>query len=194
MTRRRFYADLHIQAAAMIPAVPNPAGARWIDVGCGPGLMTRIAASFGYEATGIDTSQSMVATARRQAAREGSAAQFRRGGVADLPIGAARVVSALSLLAVLTDPVAGVRQLWDAVAPGGSLLVVEPSERMTPAAALSVIDSSYSLADSRGLVMWATARAGGWVDPTVLGVELGAAEHQPLLGGLVSAWRFAKGG
>ena len=196
MTRRRFYVDLHVAAAGLIPLENRGSRGRgsWTDVGCGPGLMTRIAASLGFEATGVDPSLSMIAAARRQADREGSTATFRRGGVRELPTAGADVVSALSLLAVMPDPTAALRQLWNAVAPGGSLLVVEPTARMTPAAARSVIDSSYTSSDIRGLMMWATARAGRSVDPTVLGVPLGGAEHRRVLGDLVSAWRFTKQG
>jgi SAM-dependent methyltransferase len=113
MTRRGFYSDLHDEAAAMIPVPPSlsqpgPAPS-WIDVGSGPGLITRMAASLGYDATGIDSSSAICrALARRQAAREDSTAQFQRGDVGDLPAAAAQVVSALSLLAVLANPTVGV--------------------------------------------------------------------------------------
>ena len=59
-----FYRDLHRQA---VDSLPEGNGKRWIDIGCGPGLVTRLAVARGYAATGIDTSAGMVKAARRLA-------------------------------------------------------------------------------------------------------------------------------
>ena len=45
----------------------------------------------------------------------------------------ASVVVAASLLAGVPDPAAALDELWTCVAPGGALLIVEPSEQMNPA-------------------------------------------------------------
>jgi trans-aconitate methyltransferase len=55
-----FYRALHAEAVATVPAT----GGRWLDVGCGPGLVTSLAAARGFEALGVDPSAAMVAAAR----------------------------------------------------------------------------------------------------------------------------------
>lgn len=123
-----FYHDLHQEA---VETAPPGNGENWLDVGCGPGLVARLAAAHGYHATGIDTDLQMIQTAKRIAKHQRSSASFRIGDVAGLPVEAAEVVSAASLLAVLEDKLGGLNALWNCVRPGGTLLVIEPTEQMT---------------------------------------------------------------
>jgi len=55
-----FYRALHAEAVATVPVT----GGRWLDVGCGPGLVTSLAAARGFEALGVDPSAAMVEAAR----------------------------------------------------------------------------------------------------------------------------------
>ena len=57
-----FYKDLHKQA---IDALPSGEGKTWVDLGCGPDLVSRLAAANFYDVTGIDTDLSMIKAARR---------------------------------------------------------------------------------------------------------------------------------
>jgi ubiquinone/menaquinone biosynthesis C-methylase UbiE len=83
-----FYRDLHRQAVACLP---HGAGSQWIDMGCGPGLVARLAAARGYAATGVDSSAGMVRAARLLARWQGSAARFQCGDLAALPLQAAEI-------------------------------------------------------------------------------------------------------
>jgi len=182
-----FYRDLHREAVVLLP---EGAGRTWFDVGCGPGLVARLAHQRGYDATGFDIDTDMVRLAcRRSAAAAGL--RYVESGLYDLVVnhGRADVVSAASLLNVLPDRRAAFLQLLDAVAPGGTLLVVETSETM---ASLCAGDRRRKLASGHRawvLWLWARARRGTRaVDIEALCPEEYAVQHHPLLGGLVDAW------
>ena len=166
-------------------------GGTLLDVGCGPGLLARLAASRGYQATGIDPDAAMVAAARRLARREGSPAEYLRLGLfealeATPPAG---VVAAASLLAVLPDRAAGLVALWRLVAPGGVLLVVEASSAMTVARANELIATGLPGPRPRMLRLWAQGRQGATVDPAIYNglPDVDGWQVTELLGGLVEA-------
>lgn len=185
-----FYFELHKQAVESLP-VGN--GELWLDIGCGPGLVTRFAAERKYRAIGLDTDPQMVAAAKRIARRTHSSADFQTGDFTTLPAESAHVVSAASLLAVLPDREAGLRSLWHLLRPGGTLLIVEPTNQMTVENANRSIQNGLPQKRILGLRMWANARQGSIVDPVIyenLGAR--ATRFQPLLQGLVGAWVIQK--
>ena len=184
-----FYRDLHSQAVASLPL---GGGKIWLDIGCGPGLMTRLAAASGYQATGLDADARMVRTAQRLAQAQNSAAQFAAGKVEELPYEAADVVSAASLLAVLEDKPGGLAALWQCVRPGGKLLVIEPTGEMTLENAKRII-AALPKKRVRGLMMWAAVRQGRTVNPQYFtALDTGSTQVIPLLLGLVGAHIFTK--
>ncbi|SIR76062.1 2-polyprenyl-3-methyl-5-hydroxy-6-metoxy-1,4-benzoquinol methylase [Sphaerotilus natans] len=193
-----FYRALHREAVALLPA-PSP-GARWLDVGCGPGLVARLAAERGYRVLGTDLDPAMVAQARRQARRAGSAATFEAADLlADPPGGGAgprfEVVSAASLLVVLDDRAAGLRRLLARVAEGGTLLLVEPDASMTPQAA-AALRARLGPALGRGawvLSLWArTRRPERAIRAEDLQVPGWTLRRDALLDGRVNAWRLTR--
>lgn len=185
-----FYRDIHRQA---VESLPPGRGQTWLDVGCGPGLVTRLAAGHGYSATGVDSDADMIRAARRIAARLGSPVSFQVGDLASIPAGAAEVVSAASLLAVLPDRAAGLSALRAAVRPGGSLLVIEPTASMTVENANRIIADGLPPKRRNALRMWAAARQGSTVDAGLFDALDAVETHfTPLLGGMVGAWRLRK--
>jgi len=103
-------------------------GRTWLDVGCGPGLVARLAAARGFEVSAVDTDPAMVRLAGRRHGGQPPIAAW----VADAadPLPAHDVVSAASLLCQLPDPGHGLATLWAAVRPGGTLLVIETTDQM----------------------------------------------------------------
>ncbi|HEY8707245.1 MAG TPA: hypothetical protein VIM34_04530, partial [Burkholderiaceae bacterium] len=103
--------------------------------------------------------------------------------------GRADVVSAASLLSLLADRRAALARLLDAVAPGGTLLVVETSEKMSSQAAH--LRRQNIAAGSRAWVLrlWAHMRRGTRaVDVEGLCPQGYAVHRHALLGGFVNAW------
>lgn len=185
-----FYRSLHAEAVASLP--PGDGGS-WLDVGCGPGLVSRLAASRGYEVKGIDRSAAMVREARCLGRRHSSDATFSEGDLSALPHAAADVVSAASLLAVLDDRARGLSTLWSAVRPGGRLLIIEPTPRMTRERARRLIAKKNLGRRSIALRMWAAARQGRAVDPSLYAAITPAATRTiPLLDDMVEARIFEK--
>jgi ubiquinone/menaquinone biosynthesis C-methylase UbiE len=180
-----FYRRLHAEAVAQVPG----AGGRWLDVGCGAGLVAGLAAARGFEVTGCDTSAAMVAVAREvtpharfeQCSLEGLVA---RGATAE-------VVSAASLVLLLASPAEGLASLWKLVAPGGRLLVVETTSALRFSSALR---HARGRADA-GLVLWGLARGGRTVAPVLDAFSppgLATVARYPLCAGLVGAWLFTR--
>ncbi len=188
-----FYHSLH--AAAVDLLAPSQGQQRWLDVGSGPGLVARLAAARGYAAQGIDIQPAMVHAAQRIARRTGSAATFRVGGIEALADETAAVVSAASLLAVLPSPQAGLRALWQAVRPGGALLIIEPTAAMGLAQARQLLRAQITGRRKYALYLWAYARQGRAVDPAIYHtLNAASSTYRPLLHGLVGAWLLHKQG
>lgn len=185
-----FYRALHREA---VETLPTGNAKTWLDIGSGPGFVTRLAAERGYRATGIDTDPQMIASAKRIARHTHSSAEFQTGDFTTLSAESAHVVSAASLLAVLPDREAGLRSLWRLLHPDGTLLIVEPTNQMTSENAARAIQNGLPQKRILGLRMWANARQGNIVDPSMyenLGAE--SIRFVPLLQGLVGAWVIQK--
>lgn len=112
-------------AAYLLPRLTS--GQRLLDVGCGPGTITLDLASrvAPGEVVGIDSSEDVVAEARRAAEDAGSGVRFEVGDIygLDFEDDAFDVVHAHQVLQHLTDPVAALRELRRVLRPGGVLAV-----------------------------------------------------------------------
>jgi SAM-dependent methyltransferase len=100
------------------------AGDRVLDLGCGNGQLTRLAAGKARHATGVDLSEPMLATATARAAAAGvSNVAFTRGDVQVHPFGRHAYDIALSRFGVMfyADPVAAFANVRRALRPGGRL-------------------------------------------------------------------------
>jgi SAM-dependent methyltransferase len=99
-----------------------PAGARWLDIGCGTGALTQtiLTRAEPAEVTGIDPSEQYVAYARRQVSDR--RAGFRAGDAQALPVPDASrdaVVSGL-VLNFVADPKLAVAEMMRVLRPGGT--------------------------------------------------------------------------
>jgi len=186
-----FYRLLHQEAVALLP---RGSGQSWLDAGCGPGLVTRLAAAHGYQVLGTDIDPHMIRMARKIVQREASTGntRFEISGLEHLPENSAEVVSAASLLAVMDDQPAALAALLRCARPGGTLLIVETTAQMTRAAARRLNLSGRYGAPSLALRLWSYARAGRTVDPKIFYATGHAVEKTVLLDGMVAAWRITK--
>ena len=160
-------------------------GRSWLDVGCGPGLVTRLAAGHGYQAHGLDRDPAMIRIATAKRLRDNGCSFAVGDAGADLP--AADVVSAASVLCQAPDPTGLLSILWAAVRPGGCLLLVETTRLMS----VERIRRASQRDDRRSrqvLGLWARSRQGRALRDDVY-ETVPAASHRlvPLLDGCVQA-------
>lgn len=145
-TARRFSANYGAAAAfeerlavwrrAIDDVLPTlPTGAPCLDLGCGDGTLSLLAADRGIPTVGFDRSTAMLDLARRKAGTQGLAdrVDFVR---AALPLidnveqecrGAAGLVLCSSVIEYIDDPAALLRQIARLLRPGGTLLLSLPN-------------------------------------------------------------------
>lgn len=106
-----------------------PQGGRYVDVGAGPGTMLAQVAALRPDVTvtGVDPSQRMVELASGRLSEVGARARVLQGSAESLPLpdASADVVSAVVTMHHWQDLDAGVAEVMRALAPGGSVLVIE---------------------------------------------------------------------
>lgn len=110
--------DMLLTAAAIAPQH------RVLDIGCGNGLTTRLAARRAAHATGVDLSGPMLARARATAAREGlDNVSYVQGDAQVHPFPPHSFDVALSRFGIMffADPVAAFGNIRGALRPGGRL-------------------------------------------------------------------------
>jgi ubiquinone/menaquinone biosynthesis C-methylase UbiE len=185
-----FYISMHKEA---IEGIPEGEGRSWVDAGCGPGLLARLAAKKGYVTLGIDRNASMIREAIRVAGCGQAGVRFLTGDLSSLAPESADVVSASSLLAVLEDRIGGLTQLMQIVKPGGVLVIIEPTSRMNPKNAGKLLRRGLIRHRKSALRLWALARQGNTVDPLLFeAVNKATVTFTPLLDGLAGAWFIRK--
>ncbi|GGX26545.1 SAM-dependent methyltransferase [Streptomyces malachitofuscus] len=96
-----------------------------LDLGCGTGSLSLLAAEQGHRITGVDSSPAMVALAREKLA--GRDAVFLVGDAAAPPVGEERYDAVLvrHVLWTLPEPRRALRHWRDLLRPGGRLVLVE---------------------------------------------------------------------
>jgi ubiquinone/menaquinone biosynthesis C-methylase UbiE len=160
-------------------------GERVLDVGCGTGVLTRLAAeAVGSEGTavGIDPGPAMIGIARLKAARTHSRATFELGVIERLAFSQGTfdvVLSSFMLHHLLADVKrAGLGEVWRVLEPGGRLVLVDFDPTQPIARAMLAISG---LVPTYARVLHAAGdpvpllRAAGFVDVAVAGSWLGAA-------------------
>ncbi|MDF2272226.1 class I SAM-dependent methyltransferase [Streptomyces coacervatus] len=107
--------------ASWLPGRPSDV----LDLGCGTGSLSLLAAEQGHRVTGVDSSPPMVDLARAKLA--GRDAAFLVGDAAAPPVGEQRfdVLLVRHLLWALPDPGRALRHWRELVRPGGRLVLVE---------------------------------------------------------------------
>ncbi len=111
---------------ALIELVPEDAGAAWIDVACGPGVISRAIACRVGSVSGIDLTPAMIEEAQRRAREEGiDNVSFALGDATALDLPDASFDGAITRLSLHHIPVPGrvLAEMARVVRPGGWVAV-----------------------------------------------------------------------
>lgn len=128
LSHRLLLGPLFARIAADVGALV-PAGARVLEVGCGPGrLSILLARDYGLSVTGLDLDRAMIERARANADRSsdgGHRPSFLVGDVASLafPDGSFDLVVSTLSMHHWADPVAGLGEIGRVLRPSGRALV-----------------------------------------------------------------------
>lgn len=112
--------------------IPVKADEHVLEVGCGPGLLTRELGARGCNATGVDRSPRMLRYARRRSASAENVV-FHRAAAQALPFadGTFDVALAASLINIADDPPAVARELARVTRGGGRVSLLVPGRAMS---------------------------------------------------------------
>lgn len=111
---------------ALIELIPEGAGGDWIDVACGPGVVSRATAARVGSVKGVDLTPAMIAEAERRAGEEGIAnVSFALGDATGLDLADNSFDGAITRLSLHHIPAPGrvVAEMARLVRPGGWVLV-----------------------------------------------------------------------
>lgn len=122
----------------LVAALPLRAEDRWLDVACGPGIVTRALGARVREAVGVDLTPAMVGRAAADAARAGMAnVRFQTGDAAALPWPDGAFDGAVTRFSLHHIPAPGrvVREMARVVRPGGHVAAADHLTAADPAVA-----------------------------------------------------------
>lgn len=124
-----------------------------LDVGSGPGLLPALLAERGCQAFGVDLDTASLAQRLHPSLAQAQADHL------PFPAGFFHLVTASNLLFFLPDPAKVLREMARLARPGGWVALLNPSERMSIAAAAALADQrGLTGLDRDSLIGWA-ARA-----------------------------------
>ena len=146
------------------------AGLRFLDIGCGGGLLTEPMARLGATITGVDPSEKNIKTASVHAAELGLVIDYRVGTAEDLAAAGETfdVILNMEVIEHVTDPAAFTATCAAMLKPGG-LMFVATLNRTLKSFGLAIVGAEYVLGWlPRGTHQWekfiAPAELKGWLD------------------------------
>lgn len=146
------------------------AGLRFLDIGCGGGLLTEPMARLGATITGVDPSEKNIKTASVHAAELGLVIDYRVGTAEDLAAAGETfdVILNMEVIEHVTDPAAFTATCAAMLKPGG-LMFVATLNRTFKSFGLAIVGAEYVLGWlPRGTHQWekfiAPAELRGWLD------------------------------
>lgn len=118
-------AEISARVASFLPHLPP--GGKVLDLGCGRGEMLKVLSEHGFDARGVDRSAAMVEQCRSQGLSAESADLFQV--LTDVPAESLAGVISLHVIEHLPPMALGrfVRLAWQALSPGGSLILETPN-------------------------------------------------------------------
>lgn len=157
-----FYEAAHKQAVNMVKQKNQ--NQTWIDIGCGAGIVAKLAAIKGYNTTGYDINPEMVNIAIKNNFLYNL--KFRECDFNFSNIEQADVVSAASLLITSNNQKQMLEKLHALVKPNGKLIIIETTKNMKLSFA---IKQFFKTRGKRAfiLLLWAFVRGGKTVDESI---------------------------
>lgn len=121
-------------------------GLRFLDIGCGGGLLSEPMARLGASVVGVDPSATNIAVARLHAERSGLAIDYRQGTAEDLAAAGERfdVILNMEVVEHVADVDHYLTTCAGMVSPGG-LMVVATINRTPKALLLAIVGAEYVL-------------------------------------------------
>lgn len=122
------------------------AGLRFLDIGCGGGLLSEPMARLGAEITGVDPSEKNIATARVHAAEQELAIDYRTATAEDLAASGETfdIVLNMEVIEHVADPKAFTATCAQLLTPGG-LMFVATLNRTLKSFGLAIIGAEFIL-------------------------------------------------
>jgi len=116
-----------LEQRLLLELIGAPAGLEILDVGCGDGALAITLGKRGARVTGIDASPQLIESARKRAHGEGEPIAFDVAEAQALPFasGSFDVVVAVTVLCLLEDAGAALREMARVLRPGGRLIIGE---------------------------------------------------------------------
>jgi 2-polyprenyl-6-hydroxyphenyl methylase/3-demethylubiquinone-9 3-methyltransferase len=145
--RLQFLRDEMLRHFALPRAGMRPlTGVSVLDIGCGGGLICEPLARLGARVTGLDPAEANIEAARRHAAGQGLAVDYRAGRAEDLQAErlAFDAVVCLEVVEHVPDPAAFLEVCAALVRPGG-LLLLSTLNRTIKAYLLAIVGGEYVL-------------------------------------------------
>jgi ubiquinone/menaquinone biosynthesis C-methylase UbiE len=140
-----------------------PATGRVLDIGCGTGSLSLLAAGQGHDVVGLDSSSEMLRHARDKALAAGLEVEFLLGDAAVPPmsLGHFDCLIGRHILWALPDPVAALNRWSELLVDGGRLVMIEGfwstnvglrmDEVLAALPASIVVERSFSISADRTL-------------------------------------------
>ncbi len=102
-------------------------GRRALDLACGTAVISHLINDVGFDVTGLDWSEAMLAQARAKAMARGTNIRFMLGDAENTlePRESYDVITNRHLVWTLVDPVAAFAEWYSVLKPGGKLLIVD---------------------------------------------------------------------
>ncbi|HEX6449227.1 MAG TPA: methyltransferase domain-containing protein [Trebonia sp.] len=131
-------------ARAVVETAAIRPGERVLDLGCGTGNATLLAAEHSGQVTGVDPAARLLEVARTRAASENKRVTFLPGEAGSLPVGDASADAIVSVFAVIfaPDPGAAAKEMSRALAASGRIVL----SAWIPAGTMFEITSAMSAA------------------------------------------------
>jgi len=98
-----------------------------LDVGTGPGIVALLLAELGHNVTGMDNSEEMLATAKKNAVTYNLLVEFKKGDAEDLPFedGLFDAVVNRYVLWTVTKPEKAISEWQRVLKPGGRIVIID---------------------------------------------------------------------